>query len=107
MQDRFSDAEKLLTSISVITTGDRVGRKQHCPLGTFPSSIFAQHFLKILTALFVILLAPLSAQTPKIISLDQAIDIAMTHNHSLKATRTLILQNQAQEITANLRPNPS
>src|SRR5450755_3563225 len=41
------------------------------------------------------------------ISLDQAIDLALAHNHSLKATRTLILQNQAQEITANLRPNPT
>jgi len=107
MQDRFSDAEKLLTSISSIAIGDRVGPKRHSLLGTCPSSIFAQRFLKILTALFVISLAPLSAQTQKIISLDQAIDLAMTHNHSLKATRTLILQNQAQEITANLRPNPS
>ena len=41
------------------------------------------------------------------ISLDQAIDLALAHNHSLKAARTLILQNQAQEITANLRPNPT
>lgn len=41
------------------------------------------------------------------ISLDQAIDLALTHNHSIMATRTLILQNQAQEITANLRPNPT
>ena len=41
------------------------------------------------------------------ISLDQAIDLALVHNHSIKATRTLILQNQAQEITANLRPNPT
>jgi cobalt-zinc-cadmium efflux system outer membrane protein len=41
------------------------------------------------------------------ISLDQAIDLALTHNHSIQATRTLILQNQAQEITANLRPNPT
>ena len=31
----------------------------------------------------------------------------MIHNHAMKASRTLILQNQAQEITANLRPNPS
>ena len=31
----------------------------------------------------------------------------MTHNHSLKATRTTILQDQALEITANLRPNPT
>ena len=41
------------------------------------------------------------------ISLDQAIDLALVHNHSIKATRTLILQNQDQEITANLRPNPT
>jgi cobalt-zinc-cadmium efflux system outer membrane protein len=42
-----------------------------------------------------------------LISLDQAIDLALAHNHAIKATRTLILQNQAQEITANLRPNPT
>jgi cobalt-zinc-cadmium efflux system outer membrane protein len=41
------------------------------------------------------------------ITLDQAIDLALAHNHSLKASRTLILQNEAQEITANLRPNPT
>ncbi len=41
------------------------------------------------------------------ITLDQAITLALVHNHSLKATRTLILQNQAQETTANLRPNPT
>ncbi len=47
------------------------------------------------------------AQNTTLISLDQAIDLALAHNHSIKATRTMILQNQAQEITANLRPNPS
>jgi cobalt-zinc-cadmium efflux system outer membrane protein len=47
------------------------------------------------------------SQTTTFISLDQAIDLALAHNHALKATRTLILQNQAQEITANLRPNPT
>jgi len=46
-------------------------------------------------------------QNKTLIGLDQAIDLALAHNHSLKATRTLILQNQAQEITANLRPNPT
>ena len=46
-------------------------------------------------------------QNTTLISLDQAIDLALVHNHSVKATRTLILQNQAQEITANLRPNPT
>src|SRR5271168_2958539 len=47
------------------------------------------------------------AQNKTYISLDQAISLALAHNHSIKATRTLILQNQAQEITANLRPNPT
>jgi cobalt-zinc-cadmium efflux system outer membrane protein len=40
------------------------------------------------------------------ITLDDALDLALKHNHSLQAARTTILQNQAQEITANLRPNP-
>ncbi len=46
-------------------------------------------------------------QRTTIVSLDEAIDLALAHNHSIRATRTLILQNQAQEITANLRPNPT
>lgn len=46
-------------------------------------------------------------QNTTLVGLDQAIDLALAHNHALKATRTLILQNQAQEITANLRPNPT
>jgi cobalt-zinc-cadmium efflux system outer membrane protein len=41
------------------------------------------------------------------ITLDQAIDMALAHNHAILASRTTILQNQAQEITANLRPNPT
>jgi len=46
-------------------------------------------------------------QRTTFVSLDEAIDLALAHNHSIRATRTLILQNQAQEITANLRPNPT
>src|SRR6202046_2324567 len=56
---------------------------------------------------FPLLTAPSSGQNTTLITLDQAIDLALAHNHSIKATRTLILQNQAQEITANLRPNPT
>src|ERR1700691_5045412 len=56
---------------------------------------------------FQLLVGAGSGQNTKLISLDQAIDLALVHNHSIKATRTLILQNQAQEITANLRPNPT
>lgn len=40
------------------------------------------------------------------ITLDQAIQLALEHNHNLKAARTTIQQDEALEITANLRPNP-
>ncbi len=60
-----------------------------------------------LAAAFFVLGRPAVGQSPTLISLDQAIDLALAHNHSIKASRTLILQNQAQEITANLRPNPT
>ncbi len=40
------------------------------------------------------------------ISLDDAIQMALQHNHNLLAARTTIQQNQAEETTANLRPNP-
>jgi outer membrane protein, heavy metal efflux system len=56
---------------------------------------------------FILLVGASSGQGTTLISLDQAINLALEHNHSIKATRTLILQNQAQEITANLRPNPT
>ena len=56
---------------------------------------------------FLLLVGEGSGQNATLISLDQAIDLALAHNHSIKASRTLILQNQAQEITANLRPNPT
>ena len=40
------------------------------------------------------------------LTLDDAIQLAIQHNHNLKAAQTTILENQAQETTANLRPNP-
>ena len=40
------------------------------------------------------------------ISLDDAVQMALQHNHSILAARTTIQQNRAEEITANLRPNP-
>ena len=65
--------------------------------------------MRLLGALsLLLLLVPcVEAQGTTMITLDQAIDLALAHNHALKASRTLILQNQAQEITANLRPNPT
>ncbi|MHB8526774.1 MAG: TolC family protein [Candidatus Acidiferrales bacterium] len=47
-----------------------------------------------------------SVQSPIRITLDQAIQLAIAHNHALLAARTTISQSQAEEITANLRPNP-
>jgi len=40
------------------------------------------------------------------VSLDDAIQMAQQHNHNLLAARTTIQQNEAEETTANLRPNP-
>jgi cobalt-zinc-cadmium efflux system outer membrane protein len=51
--------------------------------------------------------ADTSQPLPTHISLDEAIRLALQHNHALLAARSTILQNQAQEITANLRPNPT
>jgi cobalt-zinc-cadmium efflux system outer membrane protein len=48
-----------------------------------------------------------AAAGPATITLDQAIELALQHNHGLLATRTTIQQNLAQEVTANLRPNPT
>src|SRR5271168_3014657 len=49
-----------------------------------------------------------TTQLPPVrLTLDDAIRLALQHDHALAAARTTILQNQAQEITANLRPNPN
>jgi outer membrane protein, heavy metal efflux system len=61
----------------------------------------------ILPAVFLLLAGTSVGQNPTMLTLDQAIDLALAHNHSIKASQTLILQNEAQEITANLRPNPT
>jgi outer membrane protein, heavy metal efflux system len=69
-------------------------------------------FAALLTLLAAVAIAPASAQTstqmqgPVRISLDEAIQLALQHNHQLQAARTTILQSQALEVQANLRPNP-
>jgi hypothetical protein len=45
-------------------------------------------------------------QGPVRITLDDAVQMALQHNHTLLAERTTIQESQAEEITANLRPNP-
>jgi cobalt-zinc-cadmium efflux system outer membrane protein len=70
--------------------------------------MLSRHSWLFAPAVFLFLLVGTgSSQNTTRITLDQAVDLALAHNHSLKATRTMILQNQAQEITANLRPNPT
>ena len=44
---------------------------------------------------------------PTSITLDNAIQIALQHNHNMLAIITTIQQSQAEEITQNLRPNPT
>ena len=44
---------------------------------------------------------------PVRVTLDEAIQMALQHNHNMLAARTTILQSQAEEVTANLRPNPN
>lgn len=41
------------------------------------------------------------------ITLDDAIRMSLLHNHALQALRSTIQQSMAEEITANLRPNPT
>jgi outer membrane protein, heavy metal efflux system len=44
---------------------------------------------------------------PTSITLDEAIQMALQHNHNMLAARTTIRQSEAEETTANLRPNPT
>lgn len=52
---------------------------------------------------------PLRCQSngPSRITIDEAIQLALQHNHNMLAARTTILQSQADERQANTRPNPS
>ena len=61
-------------------------------------------------AFSALLLTTANAQQPAPavrVTLDQAIGMALQHNHALEAARSTINQNLAQEVTANLRPNPT
>jgi cobalt-zinc-cadmium efflux system outer membrane protein len=48
-----------------------------------------------------------ATQGPVRITLDEAIQMALQHNHNIIAARTAIDQSLAMEVTANLRPNPA
>jgi cobalt-zinc-cadmium efflux system outer membrane protein len=67
------------------------------------------HLWKIATCAMFALTAfgQIPPPAPVKITLDQAIQLALQSNHSLLANRTTIPQSLANEITANLRPNPT
>jgi cobalt-zinc-cadmium efflux system outer membrane protein len=73
---------------------------------TWPAMAFGA--LTLLASVQVGAQAPAqTAPAPAVrLTLDQAIDLALRRNHALLAARTTIQQNQAMEVTANLRPNP-
>jgi len=69
-------------------------------------------FAAVVCGIFVCTLATpriLLAQTqgPVKITLDDAIQLALKHNHNLLAAQTTIQQSQALEVQVNLRPNPT
>ena len=67
-------------------------------------------YLAVAALVWVLPQQPASGQTPPApvtITLDQATQMALAHNHNLLAARTTVQQSEAQEVTANLRPNPT
>jgi len=72
--------------------------------------VFALLFLPAFTAAQQSPAPAAQAPTPSgaaRVSLDDAIRLGLQHNHALQALRTTIQQSLAEEITANLRPNPT
>src|SRR6202167_5642839 len=82
-------------------------RRNECVLisALMPSPYF--RIFALAATFFLLLVGASSGPNTTLISLDPAHDLALAHKHSIQAERTLILQNHAQEITANLRPNPT
>jgi outer membrane protein, heavy metal efflux system len=67
-------------------------------------------YCAVIACLGIFLLGGFAAaqtQGPVRISLDEAVQMALQHNHNLLAARTTIQQSEAEEVTANLRPNPT
>ena len=67
--------------------------------------------LAVCAVLSCILTAPAAfgqaSKGPVRITLDEAIQMALQHNHNLRALRTTIQQSASEEITQGLRPNPT
>jgi cobalt-zinc-cadmium efflux system outer membrane protein len=77
-------------------------------LHTRPKRTCLRALVAIVTAGFLFLTwAQAQTQGTVRITLDEAIQLALQRNHNLLAARTTIQQSQAEETTANLRPNPT
>jgi cobalt-zinc-cadmium efflux system outer membrane protein len=74
------------------------------------ATLFLIAFLALLFVAFPQIAVAQAATTPQgpvKITLDDAIQLALQHNHNLLAAQTTIQQDEALETQANLRPNPS
>jgi cobalt-zinc-cadmium efflux system outer membrane protein len=78
-------------------------KKSRSPSSTLLRSAGALLWAGILLIQF----AEAQVQGPIRISLDEAIQMALQHNHNQLALMTTIQQSQAEEITQGLRPNPA
>lgn len=61
----------------------------------------------ILLAVFTASAQTPPASPPSVITIDDAVRIALNYNQSLRAQRLGVDQNRAEEITAALKPNPT
>ena len=77
----------------------------HRPMNNRVRKLFRRVVLVCLS--FIMLAATAFSQAPVKITLDDAIQLGLQHNHNLLAARTTIQQAEAQEITASLKPNPA
>lgn len=63
--------------------------------------------IALLLTSFIPALPQTAAKGATRLSLEDAIQLALQHNHTLIAARNTIQQSEAEEVTANLRPNPT
>jgi cobalt-zinc-cadmium efflux system outer membrane protein len=64
-------------------------------------------YVALFVAALTLALAAYGQSSAVRITLDEAIQMAIQHNHALIALRTTVQQSEAEEITQGLRPNPT
>jgi len=78
-------------------------------LARFPRRVrkIAANVLMLMLAWMLASRVSAQSSGPTSITLDEAIQMALQHNHSMLAMMTTIQQSEAEEITQSLRPNPT